>query len=363
MEHTMNAFLPIVMVLAGCDAWLLRANFEPEQDAILYEADSLSEAPVSLSQLNVLNYNIKYGGGRLLFFWECDGDRYNMTEEEVTAHLDAVIDFIKWHDPDILLLQEVDRNSLRSAYIDQVQYILDRTELNYGAYAAQHRVDFLPTDGFGYLDFGNAILTRWPITKATRIALPLVESYPAYYRYLYLKRHVLTSQIELPWNDTFYAINTHLEAFSEGNTKKEQIDVFHEVLLDLNDKGHEWVAGGDLNSLPKGSEMWSDFPDDCPGLFEPDDYSGEEDWLDPLFNDFSSAMSLDGYATDNSQWFSYTGNPNKGWTRTLDYLFTNGVWANNGDNNLVIQSVTNGGYDTLMLSDHAPVQATLEVSQ
>ena len=192
----MKTFLPLMVLLAGCDAWLFRANFEAEQDAILYEADSLSEAPISLNQLNVLNYNIKYGGGRLLFFWECNGERYNMTEAEVTAHLDAVIDFINWHDPDILLLQEVDRNSLRSAYLDQVQYILDRTDLNYGAYAAQHRVDFLPTDGFGHLDFGNAILSRWPITEATRVALPLVESYPAYYRYLYLKRHVLTSKIK-----------------------------------------------------------------------------------------------------------------------------------------------------------------------
>ena len=122
------------------------------------------------------------------------------------------------------------------------------------------------------------------------------------------------------------------------------------------------MAGGDLNSLPKGSELWSNFPDDCPGLFEPDDYSGEEDWLDPLFDDFSSAMPLDDYASDNSKWFFHTGIP-KRWTRTLDYMFTNGTWANNGDNNLVIQSVENGGYDTLMLSDHAPVQASLEVMQ
>ena len=359
----MNHFLPSLIFLAGCDAWLFRANFKAEEGALLYEADSLSEAPVSLNQLRVLNYNIKYGGGRLLFFWECNGERYNMTESEVTAHLDAVVDFINWHDPDILLLQEVDRNSLRSAYIDQVQYILDRTDLNYGAYAAQHQVDFLPTDGFGHVDFGNAILTRWPITEATRIALPLVEAYPAYYQYLYLKRHVLTSRIQLPWDERFYAVNTHLEAFSEGNTKRDQIDVFHEVLSDLSANDHQWVAGGDLNSLPKGSETWANFPDDCPGLFDPDDYSGEEDWLDPLFDDFTSAMSLEAYAADNTLWYSYTGNPDLGWTRTLDYMFTNGTWANNGESNLVIQSEAQGGYDTLMLSDHAPVQAILEVGQ
>ena len=100
----------------------------------------------------------------------------HMKEEEVIAHLDAVVEFINQTQPDVLLLQEVDRLSLRSAYIDQVQYILDRTHLNYGAYASQHKGDFLPSDGMGKMDFGNATLSRWPIESATRHALPLVDS-------------------------------------------------------------------------------------------------------------------------------------------------------------------------------------------
>ena len=84
-----------------------------------------------------------------------------MTDEEVYTHLDNLAEFITNVDPDILILQEVDRSSLRSGYIDQTQYLLDNTPLNYGAYASQHRVDFLPTDGMGHIDFGNAILSRW----------------------------------------------------------------------------------------------------------------------------------------------------------------------------------------------------------
>ena len=81
-----------------------------------------------------------------------------MTEEEVTRHLDAVVDFINWADPDVLILQEVDRMALQSGYIDQVQYILDRTLAQ--LYASQHRADFLPTDGMGYIDFGNATFSK-----------------------------------------------------------------------------------------------------------------------------------------------------------------------------------------------------------
>jgi len=307
----------------------------------------------------ILNYNIKYGGARLLFFWECNGTRYNMSEAEVTGHLDAIIEFIDFVDPDILMLQEVDRLSKRSAYIDQVQYLLDRTDLNYGAYASQHKADYLPSDGMGKMDFGNATLSRWPIASAERISLPLVEEYPGYYQYFYLKRHILDAVIEVPGIDSFHVVNTHLEAFSDDGTKKDQIDQFHGVLADLSDSGATWIGGGDLNSLPAGSEQLSEFEDDCPGLFDPDDYSGEEDWLDALFTDFTSVMPLDEYTADNSAWFSYTGEPELGWTRTLDYLFTSGSWVE--DEAMVMQSEEQGGYETLPLSDHAPVRAVLEV--
>ena len=351
----------LLLLNIACDQMTFRTTFDEEEPALLYEAEVLTDAPQTKEDLLVINYNIKYGGARLTFFWECEGERYNMTEAEVTGHLDAIAAFITEADPDILILQEVDRNSLRSRYIDQTQYLLDRTNLNYGAYASQHSVDFLPTDGMGHVDFGNAILSKWPITEATRFALPLVESYPEYYKYLYLKRNVLSAKIDLPWNDHFYAVDTHLEAFSEGNTKLDQITKFHSVLTDLTAEGMDWVAAGDLNSLPKGSTRLKEFPDDCAGLFDVDDYSGEETWLDPLFNDFNSAMNLDDYAADNEAWYSYTGKQDMGWIRSLDYVFTSGTWTNDGADNMVMQSVEQGGYETIHLSDHAPVQAILEV--
>ncbi len=351
----------LIYLFMACDSMTLRANFDEEESAIFYEASTKTLEPTEMDEILVLNYNIKYGGARLTFFWECNGERYNMTDSEVYMHLDALNEFIVDVDPDILILQEVDRSSLRSGYIDQTEYILNNTYLNYAAYASQHQVDFLPTDGMGHVDFGNAILSRWPISEATRISLPLVESYPEYYKYLYLKRHILTAKIELPWNDHFFAVNTHLEAFSEEDFKLQQINKFHSVLTQMSNEGKDWIAAGDLNSLPQGSSRLSEFPDDCPGMFDVDDYSGEEMWLDSLFSDFNSAMDLDAYADNNEDWFSYTGNPEMGWTRALDYMFTNLTWSNSGSENMVMQSIEQGGYETLYLSDHAPVKAVLEV--
>ena len=348
-------------LLTGCDSLMFRTGFDDVEDAVMYTAKTLTDAPDTVDELLVINHNIKYGGGRLLFFWECGGTRYNMTDKEVRGHLDAVVDFINSTEPDILMIQEIDRLSQRSGYIDQVQYILDRTHLNYGAYASQHKADFLPSDGMGKLDFGNATLSRWPIDKATRYALPLVGEYPGYYQYFYLKRHILDATVAVPGQDNFHVVNTHLEAFSDDGTKRDQIDQFHAHLSKLDDQGAMWVAGGDLNSVPDGTEVLKEFDDECTGesRFKGDNYEGESAWLDDLFGDFSSLMPLDEYKADNSPWFSYTGDPDVGWTRTLDYLFTNGTWLE-GE---VMQSEDQGGYDTLPLSDHAPIRAVLEVGQ
>jgi len=57
-------------------------------------------------------------------------------------------------DADILLLQEVDTDSKRSAYIDQVQWLLDNTAMNYGVYASMWEVQFVPSDGLGRVNTG-----------------------------------------------------------------------------------------------------------------------------------------------------------------------------------------------------------------
>jgi endonuclease/exonuclease/phosphatase family metal-dependent hydrolase len=364
MPTRIGAAALLFLFFASCDATLFRANFEDVEDAVLYEAESLSDIPDTADDLLIINHNIKYGGARLLFFWECLGDRYNMTEAEVTGHLDAIVEFINSTQPDILMLQEVDRLSARSAYIDQVQYILDRTHLNYGAYASQHKVDFLPSDGMGHMDFGNATLSRWDITSAERHSLPLIESKPGYYKYLYLKRHILDATIALPGVNNFHIVNTHLEAFSDDGTKRDQIDQFHAHLGKLSKDGATWVGGGDLNSLPNGAEVLTGFEDDCPPetdqRFEGDNYEGEEDWLNALFADYNSLMPLAEFQADNEPWLSYTGDADVGWTRTLDYLFTNATWA--ATEGYVMQDTEQGGYETLHLSDHAPVRGVLEVS-
>ena len=73
-------------------------------------------------------------------------------------------------DADIVLLQ-VDIESKRSGFMDQVQFLLDNTNLNYGAYASVMEVDFVFSDGLGRINTGNAILSKFKLTEARELSL------------------------------------------------------------------------------------------------------------------------------------------------------------------------------------------------
>lgn len=346
-------------VTVACDPF--HTQFDDTEPARFYKAKTVQDDTIEKTTLTVMTWNIKYGGGRILFFWECGGKRGNMTESEVRGHMDGIAAKIRELDPDIVFLQEVDVLSKRSAYLDQVQYLLDHTSLNYGYYASAWKADFIPSDGIGRMDSGNAILSRWKLTDGKRIALPLIGNSSLLEQYFYLKRNILMARVMHPLR-SFMVVNVHTEAFAEDNTKKKHLEEFHRVLSDLATQNIVFVAGGDLNSIPKMSPQRKDFPDDSCGdaRFKGDDYSGEEDWLDPLFNDFYSAIPPEVFEADPASYFTFVGfDGSLPWNRCLDYLFSNRPFVENSGQ--VHQTAQPPSLDPRQLSDHAPVLANWEV--
>src|SRR5690606_34437808 len=233
-------------MVAACDPF--QTQFEPSEEAVLYRAKQVREVPHQ-TRLRVMNYNIKFGGARIDFFFDCHGDEVLMTRATVEKNLSALAELIRAYDPDILFLQEVDIMSKRAAYVDQVKWLLDATDLNYGAYASHWKADYVPSDGIGAVDSGNAILSKWPLKNAERVSLPLRTDQSGIERYFYLKRNVLIADVEL--SSSVRLVATHTEAYSQDGTKAEQVRLFEEQ---LNRAPGIVIGAGDLNSLPPGSE-------------------------------------------------------------------------------------------------------------
>jgi endonuclease/exonuclease/phosphatase family metal-dependent hydrolase len=351
--------LPVMFLLASCEP--LATKFDDNEDAILYTSKQLKEAPLPDSAISVMTWNIRFGIGRSPWFGDACGNNTIFSREEVMPHLDSIVKQINSVHPDLLMLQECDINSNRTGYLNELQYILDNTYFNYAVYASEWKSEFIPSDGLGRMDMGQVILSPWPISNAKRVNLATRGDQSGIVNYFYLHSCIISGTIKIPGFKEFSILNIHASAFATDDTKKKHYEEFKAILDKVDNEGGYFVAGGDFNTLPPGSDS-TDFcyEDKCPGESfhqqgdDPQhkagsDYTPEKEWIVPIYDAYSCAVPLDEYQADQLAHFTHTTRPGHFWDRTLDYLFTNHRWVKGSD-------VTH--QYALELSDHASVSAS-----
>jgi endonuclease/exonuclease/phosphatase family metal-dependent hydrolase len=357
-------FYFLLIVLFSCEP--LVTTFDDVEDAFLYEAKTYTTIPNPDNALIILSWNIRFGIGRLPFFGDSCGDRTVMTEKEVLDALERIAAEIDAIDPDIILFQEVDRESKRTQYIDQVQWLLDHTDMNYAAYASMWKAQTIPSDGIGRIDAGNVVMSRHEIKSAERIQLPLRTDQDPLTKMFYLRRNILKAKIAIPDQDNFYAVAVHATAFATDDTKQKHIDKFKDVLDEMDEAGDVFVAGGDLNSVPPGGGIDYCYEDACADdVFHIDvdggphlegsyfeNFLNEPMLLESLYDTYNTAIDLSIAVGEGHN--THSTSVNRFWDRKLDYIFTN--------KNVVSGSgTTHQGQlqETIHLSDHAPVSCAI----
>jgi endonuclease/exonuclease/phosphatase family metal-dependent hydrolase len=326
--------LPCLFIfIISCDP--LVTEFSSDEPPKEYTAKNLVSAP-NKDTLTVATWNIRFGIGRANWFGDSCGDLVLFDNETIIDGLELLAQKITEMDADILLLQEVDTDSKRSAYIDQVQWLLDHTSMNYGVYASMWEVQFVPSDGLGRVNTGNAILSKWPLSEAERIQLSLRGDQDALTKAFYVRRNVLKAVVNYPGNP-FWAVDIHASAFSNDDTKQKQFLEFKDVLDEINSKGELFVAGGDLNELPPGATKNNyceedRCPDELPEDDEGCDFSNETTWINPLYDTYVPSVSLVDYQQNEQLYFTHASTHDINderyqWNRKLDYLFTNTAWV------------------------------------
>lgn len=334
-----------------------------EEEPALFASDAQIQdtiaADLELDTLRVMTYNIKFGGGRIDFWFDCHGDRVVMDSLEVLGNLAAIANLIRELKPHILLIQEAEWGSNRAAFINQVQYLLDSTHLVHAAYGSQWEA-YVPSQGLGSVNSGNAVLSVFPLAEtATRYALPQMEDQDALTRFFYLRRCVLEVPVLLGPRDTLWVLNSHLEAYDKDGTRRKQLEILQQIALKHNHLGHKLIIGGDFNTMPPGTTQWRDFDDEACVTedFQTSVDSTELEWLMPLYLQFQECIPLNDYKANQQRYFTHTTRKDGFWNRRLDYLFTNLRWAEGSG--MVYQNPQNGGFETMPLSDHAPIGARL----
>jgi len=201
--------------------------------------------------ISVLTMNVGYGGlgADQDFFMDGGAMTRPGSKEIVEENIRGVLSGLNLRDADIYLLQEVDRDSYRSYWVDQGE--LFRRGLGYNmAFAYNYNCEFVPFPWppLGKVKSGLATYTAFDVIEATRESLPVPFAWPV--RAANLKRCLLVERIPVEGTEKeLVVINLHLEAYDDGEGKIAQTKQLMQLLKAEYAKGNYVIAGGDFNQV------------------------------------------------------------------------------------------------------------------
>lgn len=338
------AGLGVLIVLGGLFAGIRTAFYFPadvEDAPVACPAD----APVAPrgTPIRVLVWNIQFSANREQQFFYDGGEAVSVPPIQVERTLDRMARFINAQQPDIVLLQEVDRDSRRTGRLDQHAMLRERLDLPCHTAASYHRAAYVPVpshEPMGRVDMNLSVFSRYRIETSTRHQLPLLKENPVR-RMFNLRRAALAISIPLQQGGSLSVLNTHLSAFSKNDgTLERQVSKLAELADALEAAETPWLLAGDFNALPPG---------DPPRRIDNGEvWYGDQSAVTPLFERFSSPFP----SSDTDAVRTYVPWGATEPDRTIDYLFHgSGVEVTD----LQVHR------ETYPLSDHLPFTMTVVI--
>lgn len=370
--------------LLGCEWVADPLNFTREEIPRYRAKAEHPPPPARPTHLKVMSWNVKYGACRVDFWFDFWGDRAQLSETEVNDCLTKIAALVKEYEPDIVMMEEIEVGSKRSAYVDMVRYFLENTQLRYATFDETWNARFVPSEGVGRIILGNAIFSRYPITKAERIRQVDRTDQDFLTATFYIKRAIGRAEVDLGEGRTVAAYVVHTEAYDSDGTKQKQIEQIYGL---MKEEKLPWVLGGDFNELPPvcDEKAAQGTADSCEGKLRLSDFVDERasskgtmyqqppytpSVMKKFYDDFEPYITLARYGVGEvaqQPYFTHSvlgpdGKNDEGlpgrWNRTLDYLFVRKgeSWSNTD----VLQEPGRLGIkgDPSRLSDHAPVVGT-----
>jgi endonuclease/exonuclease/phosphatase family metal-dependent hydrolase len=300
--------------------------------------ESLLDPPATMTVLT-WNLSFAYGLGS-----EGTDEYLPQTKEHFEKNLELIAQAISASNADVVVLQEIDFHSSRSHGIDQLKYLLDKTDLKYGARADSWVSNYVPhpltplAHHFGKVRSGGAVLSRWPITENKVYLLEKPQSKAWWYNLFYLYRYVQMVTIDVV-AEKIKVANVHLEAFDIPNKELHATRV-----VEIANKEQIDFVMGDFNMLPQGALKKSGFDNPM------DDYESDKSFLLLSALPHQEIVEHSSYLQREEAWFTFPSNKPD---RRLDYIFHLKSWP------LISAEI----YRPLKaeVSDHLPIKAIFKL--
>ena len=263
----------------------------------------------------ILSWNLQYCASRKHHFFYDGGFAVHVPREDVTETINGIQNVLESERPEIAFLQEVDRDSARTARIDQLRSLIEyRPDVSWSS-APYHRSPFVPapfSSPLGKIDLHLALASAFKLGSVERKQLALLDE-PKIRQIFNLKRALLTAKIPIENSTRHLHIGqTHLSAFSfgDGTIKKQIAEIT--AWIDTLPKGEPWILAGDFNILP---------PNDTPSrLSESELYADSEPPINLLIPKYKTLFK-DLLAKEARTYFPFGATEPD---RKIDYVFYGG---------------------------------------
>jgi endonuclease/exonuclease/phosphatase family metal-dependent hydrolase len=212
--------------------------------------ETTGEAPVLVAGtvITLVTWNLQFGGGRARQFFYEGGAAVDVPARDVGATLSGIAGELEG--VDVALVQEVDRGSDRTGRIDELAAL----PYSHWASAPCHRA-FVPYPRgrwLGRVEMHQAILSRWALASAERVALPEMED-RWYRRPFNLRRCMLTARLQVRGASDLWIANVHASAFTGADDSlRRQCWAVADWMSERECLGQRFLVAGDFNCGPPG---------------------------------------------------------------------------------------------------------------
>ena len=170
--------LAVIIFVAGFFGFLSITEFRPEDTEALKLEGSPDEGLIPAGEtVRIISWNLGFGalGDNADFFMDGGTMVRPSDEKRVISNLEKLVNGTQTETPDIVFLQEIDRDSRRSYHIDQLTYFRSALQGYTSTFATNFKVAFLPypVPPIGKVDSGIAVFSRYAIDSAERVKLLL----------------------------------------------------------------------------------------------------------------------------------------------------------------------------------------------
>jgi endonuclease/exonuclease/phosphatase family metal-dependent hydrolase len=217
--------------------------------AVFIQRDGVSKLSAG-ETLTLVSWNIGYAslGAEQDFFMDGGRRVRPETDSVVKTNLTGIRDYIAAAGADVVLIQEADRGSRRSYYVDEVK-VLAESFGGTAVYAPNFRCIFVPFPVprfIGPVDSGLLTMSRLVTGETERLGLTVPFKWPV--RIANLKRCLLVERIPVEGTEAdLVLVNLHLEAYDSGGGRETQFRELREFLYREYRQGNYVIAGGDFN--------------------------------------------------------------------------------------------------------------------